>query len=51
MKLGYTCAECKKAGYPLAALKSGYSEADLKVTHFTTKAEQDLPAMLRRQSA
>ena len=39
MKLGYSCIECKKAGYPLSALKSGYSEACLKVTHFTTKAE------------
>lgn len=36
---GYSCKEMKKAGYPLAALKSGYTEADLKVTHFTTQAE------------
>jgi biotin operon repressor len=39
MKLGYSCIECKKAGYSLRALRSGYSEEDLKVTHFTTKAE------------
>ena len=39
MKVGYSCIECKKAGYSLAALRSGYSEEDLKVTHFTTKAE------------
>ena len=39
MRLGYSCVECKKAGYSLAALRSGYSEEDLKVTPYTTKAE------------
>jgi ribosomal protein L13E len=39
MRLGYSCIECKKAGYSLTALRSGYSEEDLKVTTFTTKAE------------
>ena len=37
--LGYTCIECKRAGFPLSALKSGYTPACLKVTNFTTKAE------------
>jgi len=39
MKEGYNCRALRNAGYTLNALKSGYSEADLKVTHFTTKAE------------
>ena len=39
MAEGYTCKEMRSAGFSLAALKRGYTDADLKVTHFTTKAE------------
>ena len=39
IKEGYGCKEMKAAGFKLAALRSGYTEADLNVTHFTTKAE------------
>jgi len=38
-KEGYTCKDMRKAGFTLAELRSGYTAADMKVTHYTTKAE------------
>ena len=37
--LGYTCKDMRRAGFTLAELKNGYTSADMKLVHATTKAE------------
>jgi ribosomal protein L13E len=37
--LGYTCKDMRRAGFTLAELKNGYTAADMKLVHATTKAE------------